>query len=226
MAKITSLPNHIAIILDGNGRWAKRRGLPRSMGHYFGAMNLVRIATYANKLGINMMSVYAFSTENWNRPKDEVDYLMTKPVELINENLQKIKDSNIKVLIKGRRDRISDEILKTIEKLEEATKDHDGLILNVCFDYGSFDEITHAAKSAKDINETSIQNNLYITEPVDLLIRTGGELRLSNFLLWQSAYAELYFTKTFWPQFKERNLNKALKEFCKRDRRFGGIKKQ
>ncbi|HEY8405501.1 MAG TPA: polyprenyl diphosphate synthase [Acholeplasma sp.] len=226
MAKITSLPNHIAIILDGNGRWAKRRGLPRSMGHYYGAMNLVRIATYANKLGINMMSVYAFSTENWNRPKDEVDYLMTKPVELINENLQKIKDSNIKVLIKGRRDRISDEILKTIEKLEEATKDHDGLILNVCFDYGSFDEITHAAKSAKDINETSIQNNLYITEPVDLLIRTGGELRLSNFLLWQSAYAELYFTKTFWPQFKERNLNKALKEFSKRDRRFGGIKKQ
>lgn len=226
MAKITSLPNHIAIILDGNGRWAKRRGFPRSMGHYYGAMNLVRIATYANKLGINMMSVYAFSTENWNRPKDEVDYLMTKPVELINENLQKIKDSNIKVLIKGRRDRISDEILKTIEKLEEATKDHDGLILNVCFDYGSFDEITHAAKSAKDINETSIQNNLYITEPVDLLIRTGGELRLSNFLLWQSAYAELYFTKTFWPQFKERNLNKALKEFSKRDRRFGGIKKQ
>jgi len=226
MAKITSLPNHIAIILDGNGRWAKRRGLPRSMGHYYGAMNLVRIATYANKLGINMMSVYAFSTENWNRPKDEVDYLMTKPVELINENLQKIKDSNIKVLIKGRRDRISDEILKTIEKLEEATKDHDGLILNVCFDYGSFDEITHAAKSAKDINETSIQNNLYITEPVDLLIRTGGELRLSNFLLWQSAYAELYFTKTFWPQFKEHNLNKALKEFSKRDRRFGGIKKQ
>jgi len=226
MAKITSLPNHIAIILDGNGRWAKRRGLPRSMGHYYGAMNLVRIATYANKLGINMMSVYAFSTENWNRPKDEVDYLMTKPVELINENLQKIKDSNIKVLIKGRRDRISDEILKTIEKLEEATKDHDGLILNVCFDYGSFDEITHAAKSAKDINETSIQNNLYITEPVDLLIRTGGELRLSNFLLWQSAYAELYFTKTFWPQFKERSLNKALKEFSKRDRRFGGIKKQ
>lgn len=226
MANISKIPNHIAIILDGNGRWAKQRGLPRSLGHYNGAMNLVKIATHANKIGIKMMSVYAFSTENWNRPKDEVDYLMTKPVELINENIQKIKDSQIKIYIKGRRDRISENVLKTIEILEDATKDHSGLILNVCFDYGSYDEIIHAVKETKDMNEITIKEHLYITEPVDLLIRTGGELRLSNFMLWQSAYAELYFTKVYWPAFKPKDLEKAIKEYSQRDRRFGGIKKQ
>lgn len=225
MRKITHLPNHIAIILDGNGRWAKKRGLPRSLGHYSGAMNLVKIANYADKLGIKMMTVYAFSTENWNRPQDEVDYLMTKPVEMIRENLSKIKDSSLKILVKGRRDRISKEVLETIELLEDATKDHQGMVLNVCFDYGSYDELLTAFSKVKEFNEESLRKELYIQDPVDLLIRTGGELRLSNFLLWQAAYAELIFTKKYWPAFSPKDLYKACLLYSKRDRRFGGIKK-
>lgn len=225
MRKITKLPNHIAIILDGNGRWAKQRGLPRSLGHYNGAMNLVKIANYADKLGIKMMSVYAFSTENWNRPEDEVNYLMTKPVEMIRENLSKIKDSSLRILVKGRRDRLSKEVLETITRLEDVTKDHQGMVLNVCFDYGSYDELLTAFSKLKEFNEQALKEELYIKDQVDLLIRTGGELRLSNFLLWQAAYAELIFTKKYWPSFSPKDLYKACLEYSQRDRRFGGIKK-
>lgn len=224
MRKIDRLPNHIAIILDGNGRWAKKRGLPRSLGHYNGAMNLVKIANYADQLGIKMMSVYAFSTENWNRPSDEVNYLMTKPVEVIHENIQKIKDSSLKICVKGRRDRISKDVLDTIVMLEEVTSDHQGMVLNICFDYGSHDELLTAFSKLKEFNEEALKQELYIKDKVDLLIRTGGELRLSNFLLWQAAYAELYFTKKYWPDFSQKDLYRACLEYSQRNRRFGGIK--
>lgn len=225
MRKISNLPDHIAIILDGNGRWAKKRGLPRHLGHYQGAMNLVTISNYANQRGIKQLSVYAFSTENWKRPKEEVDYLMTKPVELIEKNIEKFKNSTIKIQVKGRRDRIPESLLKSIINLEEITKNHKGLILNVCLDYGSYDEIVTAIKKAKEVSIEGITNELMIKEPVDLLIRTSGEQRVSNFLLWQIAYAEFYFTKKHWPAFSKRELDKALLSFSKRQRRFGGLNK-
>jgi len=223
MKKNINLPKHIAIILDGNGRYAKRRGLPRSFGHYRGGMNLVDIASYTNKIGIQMLTVYAFSTENWKRPEDEVKFLMSKPIEMIHDNLEKFKSSTIKVLFKGRRDRIPKSLLETIEMLEDLTKDHEGMILNICFDYGSYDELLRAVQLSKEITCDAITSNLMIPTPVDLLIRTGGEYRLSNFMLWQISYAELYFTKVLWPAFNQRHLNKALKVYSKRHRRFGGL---
>lgn len=223
MKKISNLPSHIAIILDGNGRWAKRRGLPRSLGHYQGGMNLVTIANYAETYGIKQLSVYAFSTENWNRPKDEVDYLMTKPIEMIEKNLEKFENSNIKIVIKGRKDRISKALLAVMIKLENLTKDHMGLTLNICFDYGSYDELLQAFSQVSEFTKEAVIDKLMIKEPVDLLIRTGGEMRLSNFMLWQMSYAELYFTKKYWPEFNKRAFDQALIEFSKRKRRFGGL---
>lgn len=223
MKKISNLPNHIAIILDGNGRWAKKRALPRSLGHYQGGMNLVTIANYADTYGIKQLSVYAFSTENWNRPEDEVNYLMTKPIEMIEKNLEKFEKSRIKIVFKGRRDRISKLLLETIEKLELLTKDHVGMTLNICFDYGSYDELLTAFGKVKTFTKEALSEALMIKEPVDLLIRTGGEQRLSNFMLWQISYAELYFTKTYWPAFNKRAFDKALIDYSKRKRRFGGL---
>src|SRR5690554_4694932 len=184
MSKLSKVPNHVAIILDGNGRWAKKRGLPRSLGHYQGGMNLVKIAQYADELGIKLLSVYAFSTENWQRPADEVKYLMSKPVELIEENMDKFKESTIQIHIKGRKDRIPEALLSTFEKLEATTKDHHGLVLNICFDYGSFYELTNALSQAKGETVAEVEKHLLIPEKVDLLIRTGGEMRLSNFMIW------------------------------------------
>ncbi len=225
MKKIDNLPTHVAIILDGNGRWAKSRGLPRSFGHYQGGMNLVSVANHANDLGIKQLSVYAFSTENWNRPEDEVNYLMTKPIEMIEKNLEKLEKSSIKILIKGRKDRLSEALLNMFNKVEDVTKDHQGLTLNICFDYGSYNELLTAFSKVKEFSEAAVNEQLMIKEKVDLLIRTGGEYRLSNFLLWQAAYAELYFTKKYWPQFSKREFIKALIHYSKRNRRFGGITK-
>ncbi|MFA7417244.1 MAG: polyprenyl diphosphate synthase [Acholeplasma sp.] len=220
---IKNLPKHVAIILDGNGRWAKRLHLPRSTGHYQGGFNVARIANHASKRGIEELTIYAFSTENWKRPKDEVDYLMTKPIEVVHANKEKIFEANIRIQFKGRRDRFSKELLALMEELESTTKVFDGMILNVCVDYGSYDEIVTAFKNLETLDEKSVCQKLMIPRPVDFLIRTGGEQRLSNFLLWQAAYAELYFTKKYWPAFKERHFDKALKEFSKRHRRFGGL---
>ena len=221
-----NLPNHVAIILDGNGRWAKKRLMPRSFGHYHGGMNLVKIATYANKINLKQLTVYGFSTENWNRPDDEVNYLMTEPIKLLKDNLNKIIDSNIKVMFIGRKDRLPNELLKSFNEVSNKTKDNTGLLLNVCFDYGSYDELLNAFKEVKMFSKEEVKEHLMIKDDVDLLIRTGGEYRLSNFLLWQSAYAELYFIKKLWPTFKTKDFKKALINYSKRNRRFGRIEKK
>jgi len=235
--KSKTLPSHIAIILDGNGRWAKRRGRSRSYGHRQGALNIKTVALEANELGIKVMSIFAFSTENWKRPQKEIDFLMEMPAQFEEETSHELDDSDIKIVFSGRKDRLSNANRGLIEKITDKTKDNKGLVLNVCFDYGSHDEIIETTKkiaakaqketlNIKDIDASTIEDHLY-TSPlpaVDLLIRTSGEQRLSNYLLWQSAYAELYFTKTPWPAFKQKALRKAIIDFQKRHRRFGGIK--
>lgn len=220
-----NIPSHVAIILDGNGRWAKKRGQTRSFGHYAGGKNLFTIAKEAQNLGIKKLSVYAFSTENWTRPQDEVDYLMTKPIEMFHENKSRLSEITYKVTFAGRRDRFSNELLEVIHTIEDETKKNEGFELTICADYGSYDELIHAINQSKSpITKESLEEHLYVKEPVDLLIRTSGEQRLSNFLLWQVAYAEFYFTKVHWPAFSKKELKKALNSYAKRHRRFGGLK--
>lgn len=217
-------PSHVAIILDGNGRWANKRGLPRNIGHYNGAINLFKIANHANKLGVKLLTVYAFSTENWNRPEEEVNYLMQKPLEYLNKNLDKIKDINYKIIFVGRRTKLPNVTLEVVNKLEESTKDNQGMTLQIAFDYGSKEEIINAFNQIdKPFTEEKIKDHLYVKEDVDLLIRTSGEMRLSNFLLWQNAYAEFIFVKKHWPAFTTRDLEKSIKIFNKRNRRFGKL---
>lgn len=217
-------PSHVAIILDGNGRWANKRGLPRNIGHYNGAINLFKIANHANKLGVKLLTVYAFSTENWNRPEEEVNYLMQKPLEYLNKNLDKIKDINYKIIFVGRRTKLPNVTLEVVNKLEESTKDNQGMTLQIAFDYGSKEEIINAFNQIdKPFTEEKIKDYLYVKEDVDLLIRTSGEMRLSNFLLWQNAYAEFIFVKKHWPAFTTRDLEKSIKIFNKRNRRFGKL---
>lgn len=234
-----NIPSHIAIILDGNGRWAKKRGLPRTAGHKVGAENLKTIAMECSKLGIKALSVYAFSTENWKRPKDEVDYLMKLPKEFEESFKGEFEDNGIRVMFSGRRDRFNDDILDLMTRVEEKTKDRTDMILNICFDYGSQYEITEAIKeisekykngdiSKEEITPSLVSNHLYTKDlpDLDLLIRPSGELRISNYLLWQLAYAELYFPKAPWPMFDKKELLKAIDNFQKRNRRFGGLKEK
>jgi len=235
---LNAIPNHIAIILDGNGRWAKKRLQPRNIGHRKGAYNLRDIASECNKLGIKYLTVYCFSTKNWKRPDEEVNYLMNTPIRYFKKYKSKIAQSSIRVKVIGRRDRFHKELLDTIIELEEITKDHQGITLTLCVDYGSQDEITTAVKQIcsdvskgklkiEDINEATITNNLFTKDypPLDLMIRTSGEYRISNYLLWQMAYSELYFTDVLWPDFNANELHKALIDFQGRNRRFGGLKK-
>lgn len=220
-----NIPKHVAIILDGNGRWAKKYGQPRSFGHYQGGRNLFKVAKIAKNLGIEKLTVYAFSTENWKRPKEEVDYLMTKPVELFHENKHRFNEIDYKITFAGRRDRFSQALIEVIDTIEKETNHHQGFELTLCIDYGSYDEIINAVNQLdKPIDVESLTSKLMVKEPVDLLIRTSGEMRLSNFLLWQVSYAEFYFTKVHWPAFNEKELKKALKDYQKRHRRFGGLK--
>ncbi|MFA7422401.1 MAG: polyprenyl diphosphate synthase [Acholeplasmataceae bacterium] len=220
-----NIPHHVAIILDGNGRWAKKRGQPRSFGHYMGGRNLFSVARHAKNMGIKKLSVYAFSTENWKRPEDEVNYLMTKPIELYYENKYRMHEIDYKIIFSGRKDRFSKELLEVIKEIEDLTKINDGFTLNVCIDYGSYDEILTAINQLeKPVTKDSFEEKLMVKEPVDLLIRTSGEMRISNFLLWQIAYAEFYFTKVHWPSFNKKQLEKAIKSYQKRNRRFGGLK--
>jgi undecaprenyl diphosphate synthase len=233
------IPNHIAIILDGNGRWAKKRRLPRTFGHKVGAENLKTTTINCSKLGIKALSVYAFSTENWSRPKEEVDYLMKLPRELEKSFKGNFEEYDIKVMFSGRRDRFSKENKELLNKIEEKTKDRSGLILNICFDYGSYTEMLTATKEISklykegkikldDINEELFSNHLYTKDlpKLDLLIRTSGELRISNFLLWQLAYSELYFTKKLWPEFNYKQLLIAIDNYQKRNRTYGGLKEK
>jgi len=232
------IPKHIAIIMDGNGRWAKKRRMPRTYGHKKGSENLKDIALYCNKLGIEALSVYAFSTENWKRPKEEIDFLMKLPTEFEETFKGKFEDEDIRVIFSGRRDRFPQEVVTLIERVEEKTKDRKGLVLNICFDYGSHTEMLEAVKvisqkykddeiTLEDIDISLMNNHLYTKElpPLDLLIRTSGEHRISNFLLWQLAYSELYFASVHWPAFNQKELLKALDDFQRRDRRFGGLDK-
>ena len=231
------IPAHVAIILDGNGRWAKERHLPRVLGHRKGAFNIYEVTKAAQDLGIKYLTVFCFSTENWTRPDDEVKYIMTKPMRFFKRFRKDIVGGNGRIKILGRRDRLSKEFLAMVNDMEESTKDHTGITLSLCVDYGSRDEITTATKEiAKlvkdgkldidDINEQMISNHLFTKDypELDLLIRTSGEERISNFLLWQLAYAELYFTKTYWPDFNKDELVKAIYSYQNRNRRFGGLK--
>lgn len=228
------LPDHIAIILDGNGTWAKKRGLKRTDGHKEGAKTLSKIAKYASDLNLKYLTVFGFSTENWKRDKEEVDYLMRLLAVMIRVHKNKIVEYNIKLRVIGTYDRLTAEQIKMIEEVKEATKNCTGLNLTVAFNYGSHEEIVTAVKNIikdginqDDITEDVINSYLYTKElpPVDLLIRTSNQIRISNFLLWQIAYSELLFMDVLWPDFTEEDLNKAIIEFNKRDRRYGGIKK-
>ena len=233
------IPNHIAIILDGNGRWAKKRLLPRTMGHKKGLENLLEITKSCKKIGIKYLTVFAFSTENWNRPEAEVAYLMNAPVEYLKGRGEKLQQSGVKIIFLGRKDRFPAETLESIKEIEKLTKDNNDLILNVCFDYGARNELLTATKliaekvknneiDIEDINEEMIEENLFTNNSprLDLLIRTSGEVRISNFLLWQLSYSELYFTDCLWPDFNEEELVKAIKSFQGRKRRFGGLSEE
>ncbi len=224
------IPTHLAIILDGNGRWAKKRNRERSYGHKVGFENIYKTALLSRDAGVKVLSVYCFSTENWSRPKAEVDYLMSLP-SVFKKDIQSYVKENIKVIHSGRVDRIPKETQKIFQESEEKTKDCNRLILNICFDYGSLDELKRGMKKIiedkiEDIKDDTIFSYLDTKDlpPVDLLIRCGGEKRLSNFLLLQSAYAELYFIDVLWPDFSKEDLHEAFIEYNKRDRRYGGIK--
>lgn len=228
------IPNHVAIIVDGNGRWAKERGLSRSKGHDAGFKRLKEITSYAFKKGIKVVSVYVFSTENFKRSKEEVDHLMNLFVKGF-KNDKFYQKENIKVVFSGREKPLTDEVLNAMSIITEETKDNTFGILNVCLNYGGRSEILDATKKiAKEVLENRIDldsieeevfsNYLYQKLPdVDLMIRTSGELRLSNFLLWQNSYAEFYFPKTYFPDFSEEEFDKAIIEYTKRDRRYGNI---
>lgn len=231
-----NVPQHIAIIMDGNGRWAKKRGLPRSIGHKEGAKALERIAGYCGEIGIKHLTVYAFSTENWKRPQEEVDSLMNLLLEYLKNAEMHIKDKNTRIRILGDTKRLSSEIQNEIVRVEKVTEKNSGLSLNFALNYGSQDEIISATKliaqrvldekiTLDDISKEEIEKNLYtsgIPEP-DLLIRPGGEKRLSNYLLWQCAYTELWFTDILWPDFTKNHIKQAIVEYQKRIRKYGGI---
>lgn len=227
---INNLPTHVAVIMDGNGRWAKKRGLPRNMGHRKGAETLVKLVKYANQKGIKYLTVYAFSSENWNRPQSEVDYLMKLPFEFLNKFDKNFGKENIKIKVIGRRDRLPMELINKINEIETKTINNTGLTFIIALNYGSQDELIDAineiSKQNIIVTKESFNNYLYTRDipDVDLMIRTSGEYRLSNFLLWQLAYSELYFTDILWPDFNQKCFDEALVNYSKRERRFGGLK--
>ena len=231
-----NLPKHIGIIMDGNGRWAKKRGLPRSAGHSAGAESLKKIITEANNLGVKYVTVYAFSTENWKRPKEEVDFLMNLLMDYLINAEKTLAGENVVIRAIGSRAELSEEMIKQIEKTENFTKNNTGVVMNIALNYGSRDEILNAVKNisndvkAGNIASDSIDEELFSSylytkdQPeVDLLIRTSGEQRLSNFMLWQVSYAEMWFTHKLWPDFKPEDLRRAIYDYQNRGRRFGGV---
>jgi undecaprenyl diphosphate synthase len=213
------VPRHVAIIMDGNGRWAEQRGLARTKGHEAGERALYDVVEGALDAGIQWLSVYAFSTENWSRPTDEVEFLLGFNREIIRQRRDDLNDRGVRVRRVGRRDQVPQEVLDEFDEAEHLTEDNTRMQLLVCFNYGGRAELEDAAAKGP------IADNLYVPEApdVDLLIRTSGESRLSNFLLWQSAYAELYFTDILWPDFDRHRLLEAVEDYAARDRRFGGL---
>lgn len=229
--KENNVPNHVGIIMDGNGRWAKERGLIRSLGHSKGADNLMKLIPHVFNRGIKYISIYAFSKENYNRDPKEVDYLMDLFVKLFKKKQNIFKKEKIKVLFSGERSRIRKDVLESMEKLEESTKEFNDKVLNICLSYSGREEIVSTIKkilkednlNIDEIDEEYISNNLYQKLPdLDLVIRTSGEQRISNFMLWQSSYAEYVFPKIYFPDFNEKEFDKVLEEFNTRERRYGG----
>ena len=223
------IPNHIAIIMDGNGRWAKERGLKRTAGHEEGAKTVRRITSYCASLGVKYLTLYAFSTENWERPKLEVEFLMKLLEKHLKKELEVYLKNNIRFKAIGDLSRFSKNLQETIKKTQIATSKCTGLTQVLALNYGSKNEIIRAVKKLNDLNLEVNEQNLESCldtagmGDVDLLIRTSGEVRLSNYLLWQNAYAEMFFTQTYWPDFNESELDDILSDFTKRERRFGGI---
>ena len=231
------LPRHIAFIMDGNGRWAKKRGLPRTAGHRAGVETLRRVIRFCGVAGIEAVTFYAFSTENWSRPKQEVDTLMNLVVEFFTSEIDELVAEGAVIRIIGSREGVPQKVLETIERAQERTKDNHGIFVNIAFNYGGREEIVHAARELAElcaqgklcpeqIDEKLFADHLYtagICDP-DLVVRTSGEKRISNYLLYQSAYAEYEFPKIYWPEVDEEALVQMLREYAKRDRRFGGVK--
>jgi len=231
-----NIPKHIAIILDGNGRWAKKKGMPRNYGHAQGSKNVEHICEDAYKLGVKYLTVYAFSTENWKRPQDEVDALMNLLRNYMKTCLKTAEKNRMRVRVLGDKTALDEDIRNRIAELEEATKNNDGLNFQIALNYGSRDEMIRAMKrmsadvkegnvNINEINESLFESYLDthdIPDP-DLMIRTSGEQRLSNYLLWQLAYSEFYFTDVLWPDFTKEDLVKAIEYYNGRDRRFGGV---
>lgn len=230
----SNLPRHIAIIMDGNGRWAKLRGLPRTAGHAAGAETFRKVATYCRDIGIDYLTVYAFSTENWRRPADEVASIMALLEKYLLEAIEQMERDKVKMEFFGDVSVLSPRLRELIAHVREISTHFDGCQVNICMNYGGRDELVRAMRAyasevsggrENDIDEEHVADLLFsrgVPDP-DLLIRPGGEYRLSNFLMWQSAYSELYFTDTLWPDFDEKEIDRAIIEYQKRERRYGGV---
>jgi undecaprenyl diphosphate synthase len=226
---VNELPNHIAIIMDGNGRWAKMRNLPRTFGHRQGIKSVREVIEGCTELGIKILTLYAFSTENWQRPKTEIRFLMRLLYNYLKREAEELHKKNIKLTTIGDITKLPENVQSEIEHIKNVTKNNSGLILNLALNYGGRSEIIESikklVKSKKEINEQNLSEFMYtsgLPDP-DLLIRTSGELRISNFLLWQIAYTELYFTDVLWPDFRKEDLYKAIIDYQSRDRRFGRV---
>ena len=230
------IPNHVGIIMDGNGRWAQERGQIRTFGHKKGAENLKKLCIYMKDKGVKYISLYAFSTENFKREEKEVNFLMSLFMKVFTNEKDFIMDNKIRVLFSGRREPLPKNVLDSMDELMEETKDFDGATMNICLNYGSVYEIVDTTKKIcemykngdielEDITKDFIQENLYQNlPPLDFVIRTSGELRLSNFMMYQASYAEFYFPKVYFPDFNNEEFDKAILEYNKRNRRFGGTK--
>ena len=231
--KTSPLPNHVAIIMDGNGRWAKQRGLPRLAGHEAGTSNVRRVVDRFNNYEVKYLTLYAFSTENWRRPDEEVNGLLHIFARMIDRETKALHEKGVRLFHLGKADSLSEELQTKVNKAIELTKNNTGITLSIAFDYGGRAEILDAARRIvrdgirpEDITDSLFSSYLYtpnVPEP-DLIIRTAGEMRLSNFLIWQSAYSEYYSTLTLWPDFKDEEVDKALIAYSRRERRFGGLK--
>lgn len=236
----TKVPQHIAIIMDGNGRWAKKRLMPRIYGHRHGVETIKKISIHAHERGVKVLTVYAFSTENWSRPQEEVNFLLRLPGEFFKSFLPQLQERNIKLAHIGDASRLPQDARQMLEKGLQETENNTGMILNIAINYGSRQEITQACQTiakkvaqgelaVESIDEQLIDQHLMTTflgdlaEP-DLMIRTSGELRISNFLLWQLSYTELYFTDVYWPDFSPDDFDQAIKEYARRQRRYGKVK--
>ena len=234
--KSNGLPRHVAIIMDGNGRWARQRRLPRTSGHLEGIKRLEELVATAVEMGINALTVYAFSTENWQRPRGEVSMLMRVFISTLNKKIRELKKKNVKIQFIGNRDGIPQRVLQAMDAATQLTENNSGLLFSIAFNYGSRSEIVDAVKKIglaignnsikpQDIDEKVVSDALYtkgLPDP-DLLIRTSGEKRISNFLLWQLSYSELYFTDALWPEFDADEFKKAIADFAQRERRYGRV---